>query len=113
VLADLNPNKFGRVVDNLLGNALKFTPSGGRVTVRLSEHTGRPLLTVQDTGVGIPVEYQAHLFDKFSKAAWEGLAGESSTGLGLFITQQIVRLHGGTIEVEIHPNKGTTFCIDL
>jgi two-component system sensor histidine kinase VicK len=113
VLADLNPNKFGRVVDNLLGNALKFTPAGGRVTVRLSEHAGRPRLTVQDTGVGIPIEYQAHLFDKFSKAAREGLAGESSTGLGLFITQQIVRLHGGRIWVESQEKEGTTFLIDL
>jgi two-component system sensor histidine kinase VicK len=111
--ANLNPNKFGRVVDNLLSNALKFTPAGGQVTVQLSEHAGRPRLTVQDTGVGIPAEHQAHLFDKFSKAAREGLAGESTTGLGLFITQQIVRLHGGTIWVESRENEGTTFFIEL
>lgn len=113
VRANLNPNKFGRVVNNLLSNALKFTPAGGRITVRLSENAGRPRLTVQDTGVGIPAEYQAHLFDKFSRAAREGLAGESKTGLGLFITQQIVRLHGGTIRVESIPNEGTTISIDL
>ncbi len=113
VQANLNPNKFGRVVDNLLSNALKFTPAGGRVTVCLSEHAGRPRLAVQDTGVGIPASYQVHLFDKFSKAAREGLAGESTTGLGLFITQQIVRLHGGTIWVESHEHEGTTFFIEL
>jgi two-component system sensor histidine kinase VicK len=113
VQANLNPNKFGRVVDNLLSNALKFTPAGGQVTVRLSEHDGRPRLTVQDSGVGIPAEHQVHLFDKFSRAAREGLAGESTTGLGLFITQQIVRLHGGTIWVESREDKGTTFFIDL
>lgn len=111
--ANLNPNKFSRVVDNLLANALKFTPAGGRITVRLSEHEGRPQLAVQDTGVGIPAEYQAHLFDKFSQAAREGLAGESTTGLGLFITQQIVRLHGGKIWVESREHEGTTFFIDL
>jgi two-component system sensor histidine kinase VicK len=111
--ANLNPNKFGRVVSNLLNNALKFTPAGGYVRVRLTEHAGRPRLTIQDTGVGIPLEYQAHLFDKFSKAAREGLVGESTTGLGLFITQQIVRLHGGNIWVESRENEGTTFFIDL
>lgn len=113
VPVNLNPNKFGRVVNNLLGNALKFTPAGGRVRVGLSEHVGRPRLTIQDTGVGIPAEHQAHLFDKFSQAAREGLAGESTTGLGLFITQQIVRLHGGTIWVESREQEGTTFYIDL
>ncbi|MGI4874356.1 MAG: sensor histidine kinase [Janthinobacterium lividum] len=109
----LNPNQFARVVDNLLSNALKFTPPGGQVRVCLTELAGRPRLAVQDSGVGIPAEYLAHLFDKFSKAAREGLAGESTTGLGLFITQQIVRLHGGTIRVESQLNKGTTFFIDL
>lgn len=111
--ANLNLNKFSRVVDNLLANALKFTPAGGRITVRLGEHEGRPQVAVQDTGVGIPAEYQAHLFDKFSQAAREGLAGESTTGLGLFITQQIVRLHGGKIWVESREHEGTTFFIDL
>ena len=83
------------------------------MTLRLREHAGRPRLAVQDTGIGIPAEYQAQLFDKFSSAAREGLAGESTTGLGLFITQQIVRLHGGTIWVESRENEGTTFFIDL
>jgi two-component system sensor histidine kinase VicK len=113
VPAKLNPNKFGRVVNNLLTNALKFTPAGGRVRVGLREHAGRLRLTVQDTGAGIPAALQAHLFDKFSAAAREGLAGESTTGLGLFITQQIVRLHGGQIWVESQENEGTTFFIDL
>jgi len=111
--ANLHPAKFGRVLDNLLANALKFTPAGGSVTLRLREHAGRPRLAVQDTGIGIPLAHQARLFDKFSSAAREGLAGESTTGLGLFITQQIVRLHGGTIWVESRENEGTTFFIDL
>lgn len=111
--ANLNSNKSGRVIHNLLANALKFTPAGGHVWVSLRHHAGRPRLTVQDTSVGIPVALQAHLFDKFSKAARAGLAGESTTGLGLFITQQIVRLHGGTIRVESREQAGTTFLIDL
>jgi two-component system sensor histidine kinase VicK len=83
------------------------------VRVGLTEHAGRVRLLVQDTGVGIPLALQAHLFDKFSTAAREGLAGESTTGLGLFITQQLVRLHGGKIWVESQENEGTTFFIDL
>lgn len=113
VMAFLNPNKFSRVVVNLLTNALKFTPAGGRVTVRLEERAGRPLLAVQDTGVGIAAELQAHVFDKFSQAARAGLYGEATTGLGLFITQQIVRLHNGTIRLESRENEGTTFFINL
>ncbi|MDU0372120.1 ATP-binding protein [Hymenobacter endophyticus] len=113
VWANLDPNKFGRVVDNLVSNALKFTPAGGRVTVCLEELASRPRLVVQDTGIGIPAKYHAHLFDKFSTATRKGLAGEYTTGLGLFITQQIVRLHGGRIQVESRENEGTTFFIDL
>ncbi|MEJ7663147.1 MAG: PAS domain-containing sensor histidine kinase [Hymenobacter sp.] len=113
VTAQLNPNKFSRVVTNLLTNALKFTPAGGRVVVRLEEPAGRPRLTVQDTGVGIATALQVHIFDKFSAAARNGLYGESATGLGLFITQQIVRLHGGKIGLESRENAGTTFFIDL
>ncbi|OON65273.1 hypothetical protein B0919_24420 [Hymenobacter sp. CRA2] len=63
VHAHLNPEKFARVLDNLLTNALKFTPAGGRVTVQLRPHAGRARLTVQDTGMGIPAELQEHLFD--------------------------------------------------
>ncbi|GAA3953666.1 PAS domain-containing sensor histidine kinase [Hymenobacter algoricola] len=111
--AQLNPNKFSRVVTNLLTNALKFTPTGGQVLVRLEEPAGRPCLTVQDTGVGIAPALQAHIFDKFSAAARNGLYAEGTTGLGLFITQQIVRLHGGKIRVESRENEGTTFFIDL
>ena len=113
VTALLHPEKFGRVVANLLTNALKFTPAGGQVTVRLTEPDGRPRLQVQDTGVGIAPALQKHLFDKFSAAARQGLAGEETTGLGLFITQQIVRLHGGTIGVESREHEGTTFTVDL
>jgi len=113
VSARIHPDKFGRVLDNLLTNALKFTPARGRVVVRLAEHAGRPRLTVQDTGIGIAPELQTLIFDKFSTAARAGLYGEATTGLGLFITQQIVRLHGGTIRLESRENEGTSFFIDL
>ena len=113
VQAPIHPDKFGRVLDNLLSNALQFTRPGGRVGVSLVEVNGRPRITVQDTGIGIPQDLQAEVFDKFSAAARNGLYGTTTTGLGLFITKQIVQLHGGEIWLESRENEGTTFFVDL
>lgn len=113
LLGALNPDKFGRVVANLLTNALKFTPPGGQVTVGAQAHASGVRLWVQDTGVGIPAALQAHVFDKFSTAQRAGLYGEATTGLGLYITQQIVQRHGGTIWLESREYAGTTVFIDL
>jgi two-component system sensor histidine kinase VicK len=113
VKANLNADLFGRVVDNLVSNSLKFTPAGGRVTVALREQAGRVRLTVQDTGIGIPETLQAGLFEKFSSSARTGIGGEASTGLGMFITQQIVQQHRGKLWVESHAGAGTCFFIEL
>jgi two-component system sensor histidine kinase VicK len=109
----LHPDKFGRVLDNLLSNALKFTPAGGTITVGLREHAGKVRFTVQDTGIGIPGKLHAHLFDKFNPTRRAGLQGETTTGLGLFIAKQIVELHGGAIWLESREQEGTTFFIEL
>ena len=111
--ASLHPEKFGRVLDNLLNNALKFTPTGGVVTVELREHEGKVRLTVQDTGIGIPGKLHNNLFDKFNSTRRAGLQGETTTGLGLFIAKQIVELHGGAIWLESREKEGTTFFIEL
>ncbi|MGI4734440.1 MAG: PAS domain-containing sensor histidine kinase [Janthinobacterium lividum] len=113
VQANLDPDAFGRVVDNLVSNALKFTPAGGRVSVGLREQAGRVRLTVQDTGMGIPKALLAGLFEKFSPSARAGVGGEASTGLGLFITRQIVQQHRGKIWVESQPGVGTCFFVEL
>jgi two-component system sensor histidine kinase VicK len=109
----IHRDKFGRILDNLLSNALNFTPAGGSIKVRLKEHEGRVRLMVQDTGLGIPAELQPHVFDKFSAASRPGLYGDTTTGLGLFITKQIVEMHQGEIWLESQENEGTTFYIDL
>ncbi|MCB2408786.1 PAS domain-containing sensor histidine kinase [Hymenobacter lucidus] len=111
--ANIHPEKFGRILDNLLSNALKFTPAGGRVSVRLEKHEGHIRLLVHDTGLGIPEDLQPHVFDKFSSAKRPGLYGDTTTGLGLFITKQIVEMHQGSIWLESRENQGTTFFIDL
>jgi len=113
VRANLNADAFGRVVDNLVSNALKFTPAGGRVTVALRERAGRALLSVRDTGIGIPAALQAGLFEKFSGTARPGVGGEAATGLGLFITRQIVQLHRGKVWVESQEGAGTCFFVEL
>jgi two-component system sensor histidine kinase VicK len=111
--ANLNADIFGRVVDNLVSNALKFTPAGGQVTVGVREQAGRALLTVRDNGIGIPEALQEQLFEKFSPSARLGMAGEASTGLGLFITRQIVQLHRGKLWVESSEGNGACFFVEL
>ena len=113
VHAQHNPDAIGRVIDNLGSNDLKFTPAGGQVEVRLEEHAGRPRLTVRDTGIGIPEDIQGKLFEKFTAAARPGVSGEASTGLGLFITKQIVQLHRGKLRVESREGEGTCFYVEL
>ncbi|WP_303310182.1 PAS domain-containing sensor histidine kinase [Hymenobacter sp. BT730] len=111
--APIHAEKFGRVLDNLLSNALKFTPAGGCITIGLQEYNGHTRLKVQDTGIGIPGKLHTNLFDKFNPSRRAGLQGETTTGLGLFIARQIVELHGGHIWLESREQEGSTFFIEL
>ena len=106
--------KLRRILVNLLSNALKFTPKGGRVTVRV-EMTGENAvrIAVADTGVGIAAEDLPHLFAKYEQAGSRSAQGENGTGLGLYITRQLVELHGGEIHVESEVGKGSTFSFTL
>lgn len=111
----LDINKFQQVINNLVSNALKFTPDGGRIGVRVTVHDGRAVVTVTDTGVGIPKKLQPVLFEKFTKARRPGLRGEKSTGLGMSVIQTLVGLHQGTIHFTFTSaaGTGTTFTIAL
>jgi two-component system sensor histidine kinase VicK len=113
LVAPLHPGKFGRVLDNLLSNALKFTPAGGTITIGGEVHEGKVRLSVRDTGIGIPGKLLHNLFDKFNPTRRAGLQGETTTGLGLFIARQTVQLHGGDIWVESREREGTCFFIEL
>jgi signal transduction histidine kinase len=105
--------RLAQVLDNLVSNGLKFTPSGGRVEVRLSAQDGAALLEVQDTGVGIPMDEQEHLFERFFRSSNATENAIPGTGLGLTITKAIVERHGGRIEVESAENAGTTVRVRL
>ncbi|KYF82849.1 histidine kinase [Sorangium cellulosum] len=108
VLADRD--RVLQVFSNLLGNALKFTPKGGVVSVSLCRIAGLARFSVADTGPGIPPEHQPHLFDRYWKAAQESRTG---AGLGLYIARGIVEAHHGTVAVESTPGQGTTIHFSL
>ncbi len=113
VYAHLNKDKFLRLLENLLSNAIKFTPGGGCVTLSLKNKGTKALLQVSDTGIGIPAKLQSSIFDKFTMANRKGTAGETTTGLGLYIVKRIVELYQGTIWVESQENQGTSFFIEF
>jgi len=113
IYAMISTEKFQRVVDNLISNALKFSKDTDKVYVKLEQTKNEVFIRVQDEGMGIPKEMIPHLFESFSKAGRTGLRGEQSTGLGLSIVKQIVVSHQGTIHVDSVEGKGTTFTITL
>ena len=102
-----------RVVINLVGNAVKFTPDGGRVDVSLAARGPEVLLTVADTGIGIPRHEQDRLFSRFFRSTLAQERAIQGSGLGLSIAHAIVDQHGGDIDVESDPGVGTTFRVRL
>ncbi|MEX0843660.1 MAG: hybrid sensor histidine kinase/response regulator [Balneolaceae bacterium] len=111
----IDPNKIEIVINNLVSNALKFTPSDGKSKVHADvKRDGNDLIiSVTDTGIGIPEKMQKDLFKDTKKLSRIGTSGEVGTGLGLDIVQLYVELHGGEIWVESEIDKGTTFFIKL
>jgi signal transduction histidine kinase/HAMP domain-containing protein len=107
-------DRLAQVVDNLISNALKFTPAGGRVVVDLApEGGGHAQIAVTDTGVGIPQEDLPRLFDRFYRARNATDAAIPGLGLGLMIVRAIVEAHGGTVSVDSACGRGTTFAVLL
>lgn len=102
-------DRLEQMITNLVTNASKFSPEGAPITLRAEVLAGRLELAVSDLGVGIPEESHAHIFDAFYRVDNEQTRAVPGTGVGLYITASIVRLHGGEIEVESRPGHGTTF----
>ena len=113
VIIPLNREKMWRVVSNLITNAIKFSPSGSHITVQLWEKPQSVVITVQDHGIGIPMEMSSKIFDMFTEAKRLGTAGEQPFGLGLAISKQIVEAHGGKIWFDSMLGNGTTFYVEL
>jgi len=98
---------------NLLSNAVKFTPDHGTVWIESSAHGGSLVITVGDTGVGIPSEEHANIFEKFYQVGNTTAGVREGTGLGLPITKQLVEMHGGHISVKSQPQQGSEFALTL
>jgi two-component system OmpR family sensor kinase len=102
-----------RLLLNLVDNGIKYTPPGGRLMLSLQSKGGWASLQVSDTGIGLSREEQERVFQRFCRAAEARSQGGKSTGLGLCIAQSIAEAHGGRIEVESTPGKGSTFTVFL
>jgi signal transduction histidine kinase len=98
---------------NLVENSIKYTPRGGKVTITTEEKEGKALITVSDTGIGIPEEDIPHLFERFYRVDKERSRRAGGTGLGLSITQWIIKAHKGTITVRSTPGSGSDFIVSL
>ncbi len=105
--------KIVQVLNNLIGNAMKFSTAGTRVLVSVSAAAEHVEIAVADQGPGIPPDEQEKLFQPFSRTSVRSTAGEPSTGLGLAITRSIVDGHGGRVTVDSAPGRGTTFRVVL
>ncbi|HLO86007.1 MAG TPA: response regulator [Nostocaceae cyanobacterium] len=121
LLTDLQPcptvyldmEKFDKVVYNLLSNAMKFTPDGGTITVRMRSQGDSCTLEVQDTGIGIVKEQIPHLFERFRQAEGSENRSYEGSGLGLALVKELVELHGGKVSVDSVYRQGTTFMLWL
>jgi two-component system sensor histidine kinase VicK len=109
IIINAVPDKIARALENLIVNAIKFTPMGGKITVSVEKSEGFALIAVADTGIGIPDHLKEHLFEQFGAARRYGTEGESSTGLGLSIVKQWVEMHNGTVWHEDNKPNGTIF----
>ena len=111
VVAD--PQRIEQLLANLISNAFKFTPSGGRVLVRARREGDRATLEVTDTGMGIPANEQQQLFERFFRTSTATANAIPGTGLGLAIAKAIAEKHHGSIAFESVEGAGTTFRVSL
>ena len=111
--------RLNQILLNILSNAVKFTPTGGMISIRIAQKNGAPKgrgcyeFRIKDNGIGMSEEFQKHIFEAFSREENSTVSGIQGTGLGMSITKNIVDLMGGTIAIESAPGKGSEFIVDL
>lgn len=113
ITGEVDPHYMRMVIENLLSNASKYTPPKGAISLELKRHHSNIVITVQDNGVGIPQSAQESIFEKFTRVENELSTDVNGSGVGLYLTKQIVELHGGTIEVRSDPEQGATFIVRI
>lgn len=114
VLMMCDPDRLQQVMLNLLANAIKFTPEGGRITVKLVYHADQAQIQVSDTGLGISADFLPYVFDRFRQAEKAETQSNPGLGLGLLLVRQLVELHGGSVQAESSgEGQGATFTVRL
>ena len=111
IVARIDPTRLEQVVTNLVENAIKYSPDGGPVDVNVTERDGQVAIAVRDRGLGIPTEKRPHIFERYYQA--HALSQGGGMGLGLFISRQIVDLHGGELRAEFPEDGGTRFVVSI
>jgi signal transduction histidine kinase len=111
VMAEGNRALLKQVVVNVLDNAIKYTPSGGMVRLKVALQDGRGVLEISDTGMGIPPEALPHVFERFYRVERSRSRGQGGAGLGLSIVKSICAAHGAVVEVQSTPEQGSRFGI--
>lgn len=109
----VDPDRLLQVLSNLISNASKFSPSGSVINVNINRQSDKVRVSVTDHGAGIPIEFQSHIFQKFSQADSSDTRGKSGTGLGLSISKSIIDKLGGSLNFVSKANEGATFYFDL
>ena len=110
---DADGARLAQVLDNLISNAIKYTPDGGRVRLQAAARQDRVTITVRDTGIGMRAEERAHVFEPFFRADDVKERGIKGTGIGLVIVKAFVEAHDGWVTVESEPGSGSCFAIEL
>ena len=113
IWAEVDQDRITQVIDNIMNNAIKYSPDGGSIVCRLIEADGRVILSISDEGLGIPRKDLAHIFERFYRVDKARSREQGGTGLGLAISKEVVELHGGKIWVNSVENQGSTFFIAL
>ena len=114
-----DPLRLNQILLNILSNAIKFTPTGGMISIRIAEKNGAPAgracyeFRIKDNGIGMSEGFQKHIFEEFAREENSTVSGIQGTGLGMSITKNIVDLMGGTITIESEPGKGSEFIVNL
>ncbi len=110
---EIDTDQMMRVIDNIMNNAIKYSPDGGTITVRLQQRQNQVLLSIADQGLGIPRKDLSKIFDRFYRADKARSRAQGGTGLGLAIAKEIVNAHGGKIWADSREGHGSTFYISL
>lgn len=113
IWVELDTSKFTQVVDNIMNNAIKYSPDGGVITARMIDRKNEVVLSITDQGLGIPKKDLGHIFDRFFRVDKARSRAQGGTGLGLAISKEIIERFGGKIWVDSSEGKGSTFSISL